>query len=799
MSGSVPTWLTEWLGVPAGAGDEGASWRIDLAWPWPPWATVLLLLAAITWVAFCYVHESSTAGTRVRALLATLRLAAVALLLVMLTQATLTLGRTGPPTMALVVDRSASMSITDRYDDANLARLRERCSAASLGEPTRLNLAKLLLLEPDTEGSLLELLTENYSLQTFFVDDGIQRMSDGEASNLAADVRGLATNGSGSGATRLGDAVRQVADDTRGASPAGVVILSDGVVTAGVSLADAAEEARTRGVPLFVVGLGSDSPTRDIELTSVLVDDAVFIDDLVAINVEVKATGLEGETARVVLRREGESQPLAERSVTLGSDGVPQTVFLTHRPTAAGELAYTIEVEPRDEETNRDNNRQRRIVSVRDEKIRVLLMFGYPDYEFRFIKSLLERDSTVDLATFLQDADPEFVEQDRTAVRALPVLREELFQYDVLIIGDVDPRLTPRSLWPEVRAFVAEKGGGVVFVAGPRFLPWLYGDVPDVAALVPIGIDALASAGDVVPDDVARGFQVRPTPLGLRLPPLQLGDTPSVTEQIWRELAPLYWMVEVERLKPAAQVLAEHPTHTTRNGRRLPVIVSQYFGAGKVWFHATDSTWRWRIGVGDTYFARYWVQTIRYLARGKLAGGSGAEISTDRREYQTGETVSVRLRFRDPRLSPADDQAMIIVDSPGRASRRVPLRRSVTADGVFDAELADLRPGQYEILLTEPTVPGAVPTGQFTVVTPVGEMTRTRMDRAALAAAAETTHGEFYTIADADRLANELPRGRRVPIANLAPLSLWNRWWLLVPFLALLIAEWILRKRVGML
>jgi hypothetical protein len=73
------------------------------------------------------------------------------------------------------------------------------------------------------------------------------------------------------------------------------------------------------------------------------------------------------------------------------------------------------------------------------------------------------------------------------------------------------------------------------------------------------------------------------------------------------------------------------------------------------------------------------------------------------------------------------------------------------------------------------------------------------MDRRTLAAAAEATGGRFYTIADADRLLSELPAGRRVPIENLPPIPLWNRWWLLALFLACLTSEWILRKRKGML
>jgi hypothetical protein len=51
---------------------------------------------------------------------------------------------------------------------------------------------------------------------------------------------------------------------------------------------------------------------------------------------------------------------------------------------------------------------------------------------------------------------------------------------------------------------------------------------------------------------------------------------------------------------------------------------------------------------------------------------------------------------------------------------------------------------------------------------------------------------------DADRLLNELPAGRQVPVEALPPKPLWNTWPLLLGFLGLLITEWVLRKMGGM-
>jgi hypothetical protein len=798
MTGRLPDWLAHSVGAEPSSAGEGATFRVDFAWPFPPWATLLLVMGAVACVVAVYAYESRAAGRRYWAWLAAMRLAALAILLVMLSQATVILQRTGPPAIAVVVDRSASMEIVDKYASPPLPpSVADALKQAGLGEASRLNLAKLLLTENNSR--LLERLADNYRLNVYWTADGTEKVPMSDAPAIAEKLAALIADGPGSQATRLGDAVRQVLDDFRGAPPAGILLFTDGDVTEGASLSDAAADARQRGVPLVAVGLGSEQAPRDIEVADVLVDDAVFVDDIVNVAVQIKATGLEGEAATVVLRRDGESKPLAEQSITLGADGQRQTVYLTDRPTTAGDVKYVVEVSPREDETNRDNNRRSRMVSVRDAKIRVLVAFGYPSYEFRFLKSLLERDTTIQLSTYLQDADPDYATQDKTALRSFPVAKDDLFGYDVLVLGDVDPRLLPRSVWADVRTFVAEKGGGIVFVAGPRFLPWLYRDVPDAAALFPIELDGLDATGGRLPEDIARGFVVEPTPLGLQAGPMQLGDTLAATEQIWRTLSPLYWLAMVDRLKPAAQVWAEHPTHVTNQGRHLPVIVAQFVGAGKVLFHAIDSTWRWRVGVGDAYFARYWVQTIRYLARGKLNAGRGAEIVTDRREYRQGESVAVRARFLDERLAPSGNEAMLSIESPGQARQRMVLHRNGSVGSVFEGSLSRLREGTYELVMTEPQLPGHPPTARFTVVTPPGEMARLAMDRASLVAAAETTHGKFYTMTDADRLADELPRGRRVPIENLPPLELWNRWWLLLPFLVLVIGEWILRKRRGLL
>ena len=121
-----------------------------------------------------------------------------------------------------------------------------------------------------------------------------------------------------------------------------------------------------------------------------------------------------------------------------------------------------------------------------------------------------------------------------------------------------------------------------------------------------------------------------------------------------------------------ARVLAEHPTRTGADGKRLPLIIMQYVGGGgKVLFHATDETYRWRRRLGDLYFARYWIQTLRFLARSRLSDGDrSVRLGTDRAENALGDPVRVQVQFHDDRLAPLDDNGVTVeVEHSGRQTR----------------------------------------------------------------------------------------------------------------------------------
>src|SRR5262249_26820966 len=181
------------------------------------------------------------------------------------------------------------------------------------------------------------------------------------------------------------------------------------------------------------------------------------------------------------------------------------------------------------------------------------------------------------------------------------------------ISGEPNQSFVSQSQMQNLVEFVTVKGGGVLFIAGEHFDPLSYRGSP-LELLLPI---ELSDARNPAVGNAIDSYRPELTAEGRTSPIFRFGDNDVVSMQIWQALPKLLWYFEAPRKKPAALALAEHPSATGSDGK-LPLIVHQFLGAGKSMFHAFDDTWRWRFRAGDKYFGRFWVQTIRFLARSKI-------------------------------------------------------------------------------------------------------------------------------------------------------------------------------------
>jgi hypothetical protein len=213
--------------------------------------------------------------------------------------------------------------------------------------------------------------------------------------------------------------------------------------------------------------------------------------------------------------------------------------------------------------------------------IKVLYVEGEARWEFRYVKNLLERESnrvegnkSIDLKVLLMDSDPDWAAQDRSALTEFPP-RGELNQFDVVLLGDVDPHPGPRT--PKMTEhlqnladFVKERGGGLLMIAGQQYAPHAYRGTP-LQDVLPI--DLLGDPPDAEPPAVSQtGYRPDLTPIGQLHPIFRFSPDEKDNQDLWQNLREMYWWSQGYQPKRAAEVLAVHPKVPLRReiGPALP-------------------------------------------------------------------------------------------------------------------------------------------------------------------------------------------------------------------------------------
>ncbi len=769
--------------------------------PFPPWVSFLVLLLAVLFVLLVSRWRKVAVAGPALYVLVSIRLALVLLALFMLHGWMRQQHVTDLPDLVILLDESASMDLEDLGLEETarerwVKEVRQLRGDVSL---SRLELARFGLIQED--GKLLESLAALHQLKFFTMGESLKSLDARGAGELAQQLLQLE---GGASRSRLGNAVREVLQIQRGRPTTAIIVISDGMTTEGPSIAQVAPHARRQGIPLFLVGLGSPRGPLDLELVDLVADRVAFVEDVVTVDLRLNAAGIEKETVRVELRNSEDNQLLAEREVEVSEQQPSRRVRLSFRPDDAGEQVYQIRVVPLPGESDVQNNVLEHHLLVRDEAIRVLLVQEYPSFEYRMLKNLLSRTfqqspSTsghlVELVSVLQEADPGVVQSDDSLASSIPVSREELFEFDVVVFGDVNPQLLGSSVMENLRAFVSERGGGIVFLAGPRHTPTAYQDSP-LESLFPFRLETVKRPQNPQPGEDGGAIQL--SFQGGQVSHLMLSSDPEQSARLWENMPSLQWLLQVDRLRDGTRVLVEQPAV----GRDpLPVVMMQFLGAGKVIFHASDESWRWRGNPdGEQYYQRYWLQTIRYLSRSQVLGKSrDAELTSDREQYSFGELVQLRVRFLDETAAPDNDAGVLAVIQRENGNRRlVTMQRPASRRDRFLATVPGLVPGRYRAWMADPRLEGEPPEVLFTIQGASGENTRKGADLDDLQRAAGESGGRLLRIDQLKDLPHVLPLGRQVRLQSRPPRPIWNNTWLALLFVALITSEWLLRKRSGL-
>ena len=793
--------LLKLLGVKIDGAQEVSAVSLQLRHSsWLGWMVFIgLLLCVFTWWVYRYMGGHKTLTAPRRRFLTALRIVLFMLLLFILLRPVFSFTVENRLRRALVVlvDKSMSMLIEDsRLDDQDIKRaaiakgiiknLDQSLDQQGVAQSQHLSRNEIVKSAfENKELSLIDTLKKRYDVEFMTFDRDITTASEEEA--LVKPPSG----DDASEATAIGDAVQEAVNRKRGQPVAGVLLVTDGANNNGSEPLDAANAAGADHMPLYIYGVGITSP-RDIIVDSVFTPDVAFINDEVPVTVRVRAQGLNGQKAHLTLKQD--DKEVASKDLEFTGDG-EQAVPLTFTPDKAGVFNLTANIPPRDDETVKDNNTATQRLRVIDSKIKVLFIEQAPRWEFRFVQAALMRDRRVSAKFILLQADPALSQgTDSPYLAKFPATKEELFKYDLVVIGDVDPKVFTPEQMDSLNEFVSKFGGAIAFIAGQQYDPNAYTGTT-FEKLLPVEIDATA---------VHRGTIERPTSLvltalGQTSPMLRLSPNEQENANIWRSFPPVQWINRVTRAKPGAQVLLEDadPLKATRFGK-MPALALQQYGVGQVLYFGTDNTWRWRQESGIAYYPLLWGQIVQRMALAHLLGGSKrTQLSVDKQHYATGERVTVFARLYDQAFQPVKQGSVngsyTIQAAPGQPAsplQRVQLRPLPDQPGMYRGDFVAVTSGNYQFSVES----DAQTTLDFEVAKPRFELGETAMNEPLLREMARVSGGAFFREEDLATLTQKLSQ-QDERITRTVDADIWSSpfYFALVALVAIM--EWVFRKR----
>ena len=575
--------------------------------------------------------------------------------------------------------------------------------------------------------------------------------------------------------TDIAGALDRVEADLGGRNLRGVLLLSDGRYTAGRNPLYLAERF---GVPIHTAVVGDTTRRRDVLVARVTTNEIAYVGVELPVQVAVRAEGFGGERATVALYEGGERLDAA--TVTLPEGGVEVTADLALTPEEEGLRRYTVAVTRFDGEVTVANNTETVAVRVLSAQRRVLVLAAAPGPDLSAVRQVLSTDPNAEVVPFTQRGPGTVYEGTPPA---------DLSGFDAAVLVGYPGRVADRALLGRL-ADAAGRGLPVLFLLTRQ---------TDLPAL-------RATLGDVlpaVPQAIRPGFTeaaLLPTAAGALHPVLAL---PSVAGGQVDRLPPAFANDSRWVPSPDARVLA-----TTRvRGIALddPLLLVRQRGRSRSAALLASGTWRWLNLPADLEpLAGFYPGLMENLLRWLTTRDDDRPVRVRpvRALFDEGEPVQFTGQVYDESLAPVPDASVQLrIAAPDGTTS--PFTMRPVGNGRYVLDAGALPEGDYTYAAEAERAGAALgeDRGAFAVGATAAEFRDLQADAALMRGIARRSGGTTVAVEDVPgfpaRLAAE---GRFEPLVveRETETELWEVAWWLALVIGLLSAEWVLRKRAGM-
>ncbi len=554
-----------------------------------------------------------------------------------------------------------------------------------------------------------------------------------------------------------------------------VVLISDGISNAGPSPLYSAENT---GLPVYTVMVGDTHESKDLLVESVLHNELSYLNTITPVRAVVKSVGNAARQAEVRLKKGGKI--LQTKNVVF--NGPKAYADFEIKLEQTGLQAYEIEINAVADEINYRNNAQLFFVKVLETRLKIALFAAAPHPDVGALTRTFVTDDRVEITSFIRRDDNGFY-------KPVP---QDLSGFDMFILHQFPSHAGDKTVMDAIVAQWEKKQTPMLHFVGGQYKPGVHPRQSELIALSTERYLNFSSEAQIVFKPEYRfhsTYRFKDEKAFVRLmengPPMFRNDSE--------------WKPRLGTTVYANAKIKGIPLD-------YPLLAFQETGAYKNITFIAENIWRLRmqchLETGDFSLFDEWITNmLQWLTT--RADNRRFKVFPSKPFFQGDENVVMKGQAYDETYKPLDG---------------VEIKTTVTAsDGKkTDYYLNELSPGnygldmnvfaegvyRYEATGTKNGIKVGFDQGEFSVGKSSMEFAQLKADVNLLKQIAQRTGGKYFEAAQLSEVAADILAQPLVKplIEYRKSTSGFRRFlWPILLILLLLSAEWIARKRYGLI
>jgi uncharacterized membrane protein len=727
------------------------------------------------------------------------------------------LSEPGDQYILLLFDDSHSMDVAGNH-------------AVSRGE-------QLLKAYEDHKETFEDRLTDRYRIMKYKFGNSLERIRDEKQLRFQQNESNITA------------ALQQALMDMSGTSITAIVLFSDGQEQGSLDEFQI-QSLDDYPVNVYVVGTGEEVDWSDAAVRRISYSRSHFDQNPVIATVDIEMSGLEGET--VVVEMLDKNKVIDSKEVKVTSKLQTNAVQFEYIPERKEWIAYTARIRMKDRSFGSSNvavkdiqvagkdfvtqnNQKQILVDATQKNYRVLYFSGRPNWENKFIRQALVDDPEFRITSLIRisAAETKFVykgadtsltnplfdgfSQDQEKynrydeavflrlgaaehelVKGFPTTPEELFAYDCVIFGDIEPDYFSVTQLELTKDFVDKRGGALLLLGGDRSFVSQGDSTGVLSAMIP-----------VVPDQNKNGFQrrdetpyyVQTTLDGELSGTMTLSSNPDENIMLWQQMPPLYGIESLRIKSIGADTLAK--AQPDKPGEHTaPFLLMQRYGKGKCVVLSAADTWQWQMQqeLEDPYHERLWRQIMRYMVN-EVPGQ--ITIRKEEDQFVQGNRIPMDILIQDKTYEAMEGaQLEVTLTKPSSIAETVAVDESIEEPGIYQSEWEADEAGMYSVQVSakeqeQEQEETASVEDAVLIESDMREFQHAQFNPSFLQEIATRTNGHYFTLQTMDQVVDQLP-WKPSEDAKQKTVYLWYHPYFAYILCVLLCIEWFMRRRKGL-